>query len=70
MVDLTAIEAQRLHREALARKSQFEKSAAENRAKYPELAKDVDAIRALFPGAKVTYLGKPRRETLEKIKGK
>lgn len=34
--------------------------ADENRRRYPEVAAWVDAVRAKFPGAWVSYLGPPR----------
>lgn len=58
MSDLTADQAKKM-------RAARERAAAENRARYPELAKDVDLIREVFPGARVTYLGKPRKESLE-----
>jgi len=58
MTDLTSEQAKQM-------RAAHERAAAKNRAEYPELAKDVDLIREVFPGARVTYLGKPRKESLE-----
>lgn len=50
---LSAEKAQDLHEKA-------KQQAAKNRADFPVEAEFVDAVRELFPGAKVKHIGKVR----------
>ena len=70
-MNLSADEAKRLHAESRARieaeAKAREEAAKQNRLRYPEAAQFVDDVRSIFGGAKVTYLGDPRPETIARM---